>query len=244
MKLAVCAGLWDRHELALPWWRALDRLRRTWQAAGHTVELVVGGSEPAHAAHCRAFGGVWVQTPNRPLGRKLNTTVEAAFWRGADYLLITGADDFLAPAVVEAYLPAIAAGERYVGLRGIYFTELATGRTCLFRGYPSGHWRAGEPLGAGRLLHRSLLLDGRPWDDDRDKGLDRSMTNRLLLPRATLLDVGPAAVAIDVKTPANIWGFDKMAKHADPRVRVDPPELATLPEWAELRALRLAPAAA
>lgn len=243
MQLAVCAGLWGRHELALPWWRALDRLRDTWQAAGHTVELVVGGSEPDHEQRCAAFGGLWVETPNRPLGRKMNETMETAFWRGADYVLVMGADDFLAPALVEAYLPAIAAGERYIGLRGIYFAELATGRTCLFPGYAKGSFRFGEPIGAGRLLHRTLLFDGRPWDDDRENGLDRSMTRRLMLPPAQLLEVGPEAVALDVKTGENLWSFDQMTRYTGDRVLVDPPELETLPEWAELRELRTAAAA-
>jgi hypothetical protein len=129
-----------------------------------------------------------------------------------------------------------------VGLRGIYFTELATGRTCLYQGYPPGHWRRGEPMGVGRLIHRSLLANGRPWDDDRDKGLDRSMTNRLRLPRAQLIEVGPDVVAVDVKTAENIWSFDKMAKGKP--VTVDPPCLAALPEWEGLRALRVTAAAA
>lgn len=244
MQLAVCAGLWGRQCLAPLWWQALDRLRTTWQAAGHTVELVVGGSEPEHQVRCDAHRGIWVETPNRPLGRKLNNTISAAFKRGAEYLLVTGSDDFLGPELVERYLESIALGRRYVGLRGIYFTELRTGRTCLWPGYPRGHWRQGEPIGAGRLLHRSLLGNGRPWEDDRDKGLDRSMTRRLNLPRAHLIDVGPAAVAVDVKTVENIWSFQHMARSAGGRVTVDPPELQSLPEWDGLRALRTAAAAA
>lgn len=219
----------------------MDRLRKAWQAAGHEVDVVVGGSEPGHQALAHQYGAHWVETPNRPLGRKLNNTLEAAFWRGAEYLMVTGADDFLAPTLVELYLESIALGRRYVGLRGIYFAELATGRTCRWPGYPRGHFRHGEPIGAGRLMHRSLLLDGRPWDNERNKGLDRSMTQRLRMPRAHLLEVGPDTVAVDVKTDENIWGFDKMAGTL--RVQVDPPELETLPEWPGLRDLRTAAAA-
>lgn len=242
MQLAVCTPLWGRHHLAPLWWRAVVRLRTAWQAAGHNVEIVVGGSEPEHRARCEAHQGIWVETPNRPLGRKWNNTMEAAFWRGADYVLILGADDFLAPAVAAALLEAVVAGERYVGLAGIYFYDLGTGRTCLFPGYPAGHFRHGEPVGAGRLLHRSLLFDGRPWDDDREKGLDRSMTQRLRLPPAQLLEVGPGAVAVDVKTDENLWSFDQMAGRR--AIDVDPPWLGALPEFPALQALRAAEVAA
>jgi hypothetical protein len=237
VKLAVCTPVWGRFDLALPWWHAVDRLRASWQAAGFDVEIVIGGSEPVHRQHCDTFGGVWVETPNRPLGRKWNNTMEAAFDGGAEYVMVLGADDFLAPPLADAYIDAIDNGYRYIGLRGIYFAELSSGRTCFWPGYPRGHWRYREPIGAGRMLHRSLLEDGRPWDDDREKGLDRSMTRKLQLPRAALIPVGAQQVAVDVKTPENIWDFDRVASTSR-EISVDPPELDGLPEWAELRALR------
>lgn len=238
LRIAVVAALWGRQLLAPLWWQAVDRLAAAWDAAGHTVEVVVGGSEAEHQVRAEAHGAVWVETPNQPLGRKWNNTMAAAFERGADYLLVLGSDDFLAPALVEAYLPHLARGERYIGLAGIYFTDLATGRTCLFRGYAKGHRRYREPVGAGRLLHRSLLLDGRPWDELKERGLDSSMTERLQLPAAALLPVGPHAVAVDIKTAENLWRFHRVVRSAGGPVQVDPAFLASLPEWEGLRSLR------
>lgn len=244
--VAICAGLWRRLQLAPPWWQGVCRLRETWQAAGLVVDVVVGGSEPEHRLLAEQHGAVWVQVGNQPLGRKLNHTVQTAYRRGADYIVRFDADGFVDSALAAAYASHICAGTPYAGLAAVYHHELASGRTCLF-GYPLRHPRFGEPLGHGRLLHRSRLeaVNGRPWQEHLDRSLDRSMTRRLGLRRAELIDVGPEAVALDVKTEDKIWSFDRMASApgAGP-VEYDPAYLRAVPEWEALRALRPAAAVA
>jgi hypothetical protein len=245
VKVAIVSGLWGRYPLALPWWHGMTRIQRHWQARGVDCEIVVSGSESLHYRLCEPLGGHWAEAPNAPLGFKLNAAAQLAYHRDADYLLITGCDDFLAPRIIDIMANRVLRdGAKYVGLSGCWFYDLATGRTCLFEEYATGHIRRGEPVGLGRMIHRSLLpADGRPWENQKNRGMDHSMSTKCKLPPASIVPVGELNVAVDVKTAENLWSYEHMANSFRLRTRVDPPEMRVIPEWDMIQALRL-PAAA
>jgi CTP:molybdopterin cytidylyltransferase MocA len=238
VKIAVLSCLWERYELAPAWWQGMTRIRDHWREAGHECDIVVAGSEDTHRTMAADHAAVWVEAYNDPLGAKFNAAAQRAFHDGADYLMVMGSDDFLATKTLQVMANRIQQGARYVGLSGCWFHDLATGRTSLFEAYPVGHAQRGQPIGLGRLLHRSLLpRHGRPWQDDLNRSLDWSMTQRCKLPKASVVQVGETVVALDVKTRANIWSFDRVTQNR--AVTVDHPALQLVPEWPMLRALRL-----
>ncbi len=231
MRVALCCALWRRLEIAPAWWAGVNRMREQFAAAGHTLVPYIAGSEGPHRALCEQHGGVWVQHENKPLGAKWNAVVAATT---EDFIFTTGSDDWYSPALVDLYLAQLAHGYEYVGLESIYFHDLASGRTCFWRGYGKGHHRHGEPVGAGRLVARRFLTTD-PWDDERNDGLDWSMTKRLGLTEGLLLPVGSGAPAVDVKTRANIWLYEHVERFGDG----DGGDVMDLiPEWPMLRAAR------
>lgn len=249
MRVAIMAPVWGRVPVVRIWWRAIRRVRAVWEAAGIETAAYVGGNEAEHRELCREQGGEWIEVHNRPLGAKANRIAEAAFRDGADYLFSLGSDDFVSSALAAAYVPYIEQRTPYVGPAGIYFFEPRTGRAVYLPRYPVGHPRHGEPVGAGRLLHRSLAEPRRfrPWPMDRDRGLDGGMTERLNRRRGSLIPVGPEAVLVDVKTETNIWSYDHIAQafgvsryqaaQGGPEVVAPATFLNALPEARAIRAL-------
>lgn len=235
MKIAVVTCVWQRLELAPAWWSGLTRLRDTWRDWGHECAVYVAGSEDEHRQLAADHGGHWVEAYNDPLGAKFNAAAQRAFHEGADYILVMGSDDFIAPKALDVMAVRMGQGATYVGFTGCWFHDLATGRTCLFE-YPPGHPQRGTPVGLGRLVHRSLLpKHGRPWQDDLNRSLDWSMTQRCKLPKATVIGVGETIVTLDVKTAANIWAFDRVARGR--AVTQGHTALELVPEWPMLAAL-------
>lgn len=234
MRIALCTAVWQRYALAPIWWQGVSRLQRRFAAHGLTLTVTVAGSEPTHQRLALLHNAAWIPVENRPLGAKWNAAVEAACRSGADYLLILGSDDFLSDAVVDRYAVLIREGWYYLGLGSLYFYEPRSDRLAL---YNLCRGRYGSPLGAGRLLHRTLLEPQgfRPWLDCLNRALDADMRRRCDLPPGRLLHMGGDLVAVDVKTDTNIWSFDRLAE-AYPALdyRTSP---LPIPEWPALAQL-------
>ena len=233
MRIALISCIWKRHALTPIWWRGTRRLIQRFAEHGLTVSVTVAGSEPRHRRLAERHGATWVEAANAPLGAKWNAAAQSAYRSGADYLLIMGSDDFLSDPLIDQYAAALHAGWRYLGLSGIYFFEPRTGRLAIFSATGA---RYGAPLGAGRMVHQSLLPDtGRPWLDCRNRGLDHDMQSRCELPPAKLFAVTPEAPAVDVKTETNLWTFDKLTVAYPPSHPCTGP--LNLPEWSLLARL-------
>lgn len=233
----------------------MDRFRAVFRQHGFETFTAVSGSEPEHAALCRAHDGVWVECPNRPVGTKWNTVARAALARGADYLFCLGSDDFFSTPLLLQYAAALKDRVPYVGLSSLYIYSLPLDQLLSFHPRIVGHHLVVQPtpdhakvlirypkgnptlFGAGRTMHRSLF-EGRSafWDADRDHGLDASLARNLVLPAPRLLVHNLDSFVVDVKGgEENIWSFDHLRDTCAPEA----PELIhSLPEWGALRALR------
>lgn len=213
MLVAIVAAAWGRPQLIAPWWAQIHRIVDQWDAAGIDTAVIVAGSEPDHEAACLDNGGIWVHSRNRPLGRKHNVAAGVAQSLQADYMFVVGTDDFFSPELIAQYIPLIKDRVLYAGIKGCYFWEPSTDRIGFFEGYAPNSGSVNRSLGTGRLIHSSLLnrVNWQPWDRSVNSGLDHSLECALHYPKATLLQVGPEAVCLDVKTRQNIWSFNMIA---------------------------------
>lgn len=239
IRLAVCAAVWQRYELTAVWWQFLRRLRYHFSTCGIQAGVYVSGNEAEHHRLCLQHAGVWVNCPNKAVGQKYNEAVQAACHDGADYVLILGSDDFMSGGLIERYIDAIASEVTYIGAIGAYYYEPSTNRCAYFPGYPRNHRAHGQSMGAGRLLHRSLMeqRNYRPWPDQQRRGCDAKMHRILHLPKHYLLPIDPDGVLVDVKTDVNIWAFNRLHQlHGMEDVEPEP-ILSTLPEWQAIRNL-------
>lgn len=83
----------------------------------------------------------WVDSDNKPLGKKFNNGLKALKAFKWDYLTILGSDDVLTPGLWD-YIEQKKGQYHYIGLLDYYFTDLERVR------YFSGHQanRKGEPI--------------------------------------------------------------------------------------------------
>lgn len=105
------------------------------------------------------------------------------------------------------------------------------------------------PIGAGRLLHRSLVesTGWALWHDEVPRGLDGSMNLKLGPVQPTLLSCTQDSFVLDVKTDVNMWTFDQLLEKTnlyEARGKSNGAEyleshewFAVLPEWADICAL-------
>ncbi len=145
---------------------------------------------------------------NKPLGAKWNYGLQQAKHIDFEYLLITGSDDIFSPGLIE-----FLAEKRvhYAGLLDFYFYDI---ERDLLKYCPGLRYnRKGEPHGAGRIIHRSVLeaLGWRLWDDHLNSGLDASMTRKFLKLdiSAFFTHIPKGMYAVDLKSSDNIHTIEE-----------------------------------
>lgn len=145
---------------------------------------------------------------NKKLGEKWNFGLQQCKEVDFDYLLITGSDDIFSPGLIDHLVKQKV---HYAGLLDFYFydTERDLLKYCPGLKYD----RAGEPHGAGRIIHRSVLesLNWVLWDDKINHGLDASMTKRLktLDIKTHFCKIPDGMFAVDLKSSENIHRLEE-----------------------------------
>lgn len=150
------------------------------------------------------INGGYLIHDNKPISNKWSAGLEFAKGYEFDYLIITGSDDFFSPDLWEWYKTLDV---HYAGLLDFYFMDSLTGKIKYNDGFNFN--RKGEPHGAGRAIHRSVLdaIGWKLWKDGLNEGLDASMTETL---KGISMDFqfikvqSKGFVAMDIKTDENI----------------------------------------
>lgn len=148
--------------------------------------------------------GTYIIHENKPLGKKWNYGLSFAKKVPFDYLIVTGSDDFFCPDLWNWYKTL---DTQYAGLLDMFFMDYGNGKIRYNDGFRFN--RQGEPHGAGRAIHRTVLeaFDWKLWDDNLNEGLDASMTNTLSKAKLDYQFIkvqSKGFVAMDVKTKENI----------------------------------------
>lgn len=177
----------------------LRQLARTCEQMGPGTSAVLVGDDRFFARLADELGFGWVPAPNRPLGRKWNDGIEFACREGlADYVVPFGSDDVAdAELFDELPGPMEIRSSRLSAVVSPDGRRIATLRIT---------YHGGDGV---RILPRPMLekLGFRPVSDDRDRGVDGSMQDRLLLaasgrrPRFVYHDVHELQI-VDFKTNA------------------------------------------
>lgn len=191
--------------------RFCDNMRYNIELADPDIDVTcIGPPENFKTFSEASFENYILYSKNLPLGEKWNVGLNILKDFDFDYLFISGSDDLYSPALFD-YYSTIASKEslHYIGALDFYFFN-----GTLLKYFP-GHSkdRAGEPNGAGRMIHRNVLetVGWRLWEDKKNSNLDGSMTNRLKFLDMNfrfikLRDYG--LVAIDLKDGENIHDFE------------------------------------
>lgn len=168
----------------------------------------------------RAANLPFTETQNRPLGRKWNEALFAMRREKWDYILIAGSDDLIAPELMLTYQPYIADRVPFLAVQDLFFLDSETQRAAYFS-YPGFSKRS---VGAGRLISRHAVaaVGGDLWEGWKESSLDISCEERLSDAGIPVTIVhGHRGMIVDVKSPGNIWPFERFTK-LDGAIEVTP----------------------
>lgn len=193
MKLAILSAAHGRHSVFKKFINSIP---------SDIQKIIVGSDDENRKYFDKNCTGTYIISPNKPLGKKWNFGLQYAKNHDFDYLIIIGSDDIFSSDLWDYYRTLDV---HYFGILDIYFLEDKKIKYC--PGFMQN--RFGEPHGAGRAIHRSVLdaCDWKLWDDEINIGLDASMTETLRRFKfesefIRLTDNG--FVALDIKTNENL----------------------------------------
>ena len=209
MKVAIVTGVWKRPEVFELFAKGAKQLLKI---KGIEWKVIVVGSENHKSMHMvRRQRFDYIEAPNNPLARKMNTTIRAARDWGADYVLCLGSDDIITPQMMLIYIEQMNKGIDFIGVLDFFFYDLPTKRALYWGGYEDG--RKGHTCGAGRVLSSNLLgkWGWKIWEDKQSKVLDNSMEDKLnKTPHTshTFKCVDFDVMRLDIKSSTNMTPFE------------------------------------
>ena len=180
-KVAICTPVWGRPKMRRDYLDHIYAHVKHAKEYGIELSVSISGSEGAETrveAEYRDF--LYTEIRNEPLGAKFNEAViNACGYFDPDYIMIMGSDTFMLPTIWGVYADLIAKGHKYIGITDLYMWDWRDDRAVYWGGYQGD--REGEPIGPGRMIHKSLLpASGRMYQDDLSRNLDASFTRGLL----------------------------------------------------------------
>lgn len=209
MRIGIITACWKRHAI-------LQAAISNWIDLGaHEIICAYTQEDRTSRKILGAAGARIVEAPNR-LAVKFNAATKAAKATDCDYFLHMGSDDLIDRPLWEFY-------QQYQGdhmaLTDWYFHNVPTSETRYWAGYFGP--RAGEPIGAGKLVSREALdrIGWRPFIDGRDNALDYDQHNRLRQAGVRcdsyrLKDLG--CVGVDLKNEENATPWKRIVPLTQP----------------------------
>jgi hypothetical protein len=209
-RVVVLTCIWKRYEVLEIFVTAVKRMQRDSSKICEIEVVAVGSNEPNAKLLCEQQGIHYLDSENKPLGRKWNKGLEFCQSLSPDFVLIMGSDDILSSNVIPLYLKYAGEGFDYIGLLDIFFYNALDNEMIYWPGYTNQ--RRGESLGLGRFIGKKILdrYDWRLWDDELNMALDNSMTKRLRSGkfREKIFSAKRAGVmSLDIKGAQNISKF-------------------------------------
>jgi len=209
MKIAIVTGVWKRPEVFKIFAKGINKLRKI---KGVEWRVIIAGSEGMRSEAMVGIEGFqYIETPNHPLARKMNTTIEMARIWEADYVLCLGSDDIISPKLMRLFIKHMKQGIDFIGVLDFYFYDMVSKKSMYWGGYID--YRKGHTCGAGRCLSKNLLnkWGWSIWEDKQSHILDNSMEDKLEATPHTSVKISLAQeglFAVDIKSSTNMTPFE------------------------------------
>lgn len=176
-----------------------EGIRRLRRETGLTIPVVCAGDIGGKAV-CEEHDIVHIIAPNVPLTNKFNTACEAL--RGkVDYVMIMGSDDLISTRdFLRVHHEAEQNKTDLIGFSDVYMFGMDDEHPGALVHFPFT-----TVLGVGRTVKADVLdkLGWRPWNLDRDRGIDRVMLDACS-PLVKTRKVFDGGLIFDLKTAWNI----------------------------------------
>jgi hypothetical protein len=196
--------------------------------------LCVKSPEDSTLSNLKSYENIHIiETPNYPLGAKLNKRVDW-FLNHKEYthIIFLGSDDVLSPIAFET-LTNYAKSYDLINWSDIYYYSIDKKLSFYSSGY--GKARAYEPLAPGRCVSRKVLenIGSNLWDNNLLRGPDgnawkklKNIKNQITLSSKNI----PDAYVIDIKSKFNIHNFNAVTKNKTKACKEDSENIMNLIE--------------
>ena len=214
MKVCIISAVWKRPEVFEVFAQAVKNLE------GDIVVCVAGSEGAKSRRMVEKHGFQYVETPNKPLGVKMNQAAILASQTDADYYLLMGSDDIINQPLYDRYLKIATKGWQYVYLLDCYFYDTVSKTSMYWSGYNrrsntlvrSNPLRAA--LGCGRFLSKKRMerVRWQPWMNDKyhdllDTGFDEKM--KLTKDISMAVNIKDTdMVILDIKSSTNMTPYE------------------------------------
>jgi hypothetical protein len=210
MKIVVLTCAWLRYDITKIFLEQIKVLQE-YKPDEFEIELVVVGSKGKCEEQVKPYTKHYIHHTNLPLGKKWNAGLKYCQQLQFDFILILGSDDILSTSGLDVYKRYIDAGYNYIGLKDFYVLNTINKKMNYWSGYEGK--RAGETVGAGRLIARHLLeqVDFKLWKDEKNRNLDGSLTKHISksdLKPAVINSKNNQVMLIDLKSKVNLGRFE------------------------------------
>lgn len=149
---------------------------------------------------------------NTPLGAKMNHGVQVAKQMGFDVLMNIGSDNLWTAALWELYRESFEVGEVFFGVNDFHAMNYDTGEFCFVRGYNTGPDDQPAPIGAGRMIARSILPDGDLYRAEWCWGMDGSSMWELWQHghRPKVIETNGQPVMLNIMSRTNLTQWEEL----------------------------------
>lgn len=211
MKVCFVTAVWKRPEIFQLFAKGINNLKYWFPDV--EIEVAVSGSEGYQSEQMVKYHGFhYVETPNTPLGAKMNKALQLASKTNADYYILVGSDDIVHHDLFAKYLLGMKAGFDYIYLIDCYFYNNDTQQSMFWKGYLKPHNR-GDALGAGRVLSKQIMqkIGWKCWYDVKlshvlDTAFDR-IVEPVVKTRLKLSCAEDNVHILDIKSHVNMTKF-------------------------------------
>lgn len=145
------------------------------------INIVVDSDETNKEVFKNDNSFIYLQYGNSPLSHKWNYGSQFLKNIAFDNLIIIGSDDIIDDKLFDIYKSKIQKGVDFIGVKDLYMYDMISNRMFYWEGYDKESKRHGESIGMARCLSKKIVesLNYNLWGLELDKGLDRSMSERI-----------------------------------------------------------------
>lgn len=236
-KLCIVTGMWQRPDVFMMFAEGIKMLQANFSYHVEIVCCVAGSEGHTSETLARAYGFQYVETPNNPLGVKMNKALLLAKSLNPDYCLMVGSDDLIGVSLMSRYCDLMVKKIDFVSLMDCYFFDTKTKLGLYWAGYTKPH-NKGKACGVGKLISRSLLdkIEWNCFPPGYDKILDTGFEKQLEKVQFTEVKINlknENLFALDIKSSTNMtpfykWDNSELIDGVDMLQKNLPKHLATL----------------
>ena len=209
MKVCIITAVWKRPEIFNIFAEAIKSLE------GDITVCVAGSEGKKSKDMVEKHGFQYVETPNNPLGVKMNQAAILASQTDADYYLLMGSDDIINQALYDKYMHVASKRWDYIYLKDSYFYDTKSKKAMYWAGYNRDRAKSELrlALGCGRLISKRRMIRVRwqPWMNNKYHDLlDTGFDEKMMLTKDISMPIrieGTDMAILDIKSAVNMTCF-------------------------------------